>query len=231
MFNIRIYSCFTRKELSSLGSIENQEITKPCLVACSVLKQEIKKLIENGELDADMVFVSKYFHNDCDKLEKTLRQVLEYTLQRYDGNVVLVYGDLCLGMKGQMKKLVDDYGIVKIDALNCVDCQLGGKGKSLEADPNQEVIFFFSGMMDVFRYLERQMKEEGIPLEAMSQVFRDVNGIVALDTLGNLPQLIEEINKQDTGLEILHAKSVGCENVNQVIQEAIEKNRKLQLNC
>jgi hypothetical protein len=48
-------------------------------------------------------------------------------------------------MKGQMKRLVDDYGVVKIDALNCVDCQLGGKGKSLEADPNQEVIFLFSG--------------------------------------------------------------------------------------
>ena len=92
-----------------------------------------------------MVFVSKYFHDDCSKLEKNLRQVLEYTLQRYDGNVVLVYDDLCLGMKGQMKRLVNDYGVVKIDALNCVDCQLGGKGKSLEADPNQEVIFLFSG--------------------------------------------------------------------------------------
>jgi len=201
--------------------------SKLCLVACSVLKPEIKKLIENGEMDADMVFVSKYFHDDCSKLEKNLRQVLEYTIQRYDGNVVLVYGDLCLGMKGQMKRLVNDYGVVKIDALNCVDCQLGGKGKSLEADPNQEVIFLFSGMIDVFRYLKRQMKKEGIPLEAMSQVFNDVNGIVALDTLGNCSQLVEEINKQDTGLEILQTKSVGCENVKKVIQEAIEKKRNI----
>ena len=67
------------------------------------------------------------------------------------------------------------------------------------------------------------MKKEGIPLEAMSQFFRDVNGIVALDTLGNLPQLVKEINKQDTGLKILDTKRVGCENVKQVIQEAIKK--------
>ena len=172
-----------------------------------------------------MVFVSKYFHDDYCALEKNLRQVLEHTLKRFNGNVVLVYGDLCLGMKGQMKKLVEEYGIVKIDALNCVDCQLGGKGKSLEADPNQELIFLTSGMMDVFRYLKRLMKKEGIPEEAMREVFKDVNGIVALDTLENLSQLVKEINKQDTGLEILRTKSVGCENVKQVIQEAIEKTR------
>jgi hypothetical protein len=196
---------------------------KPCLVACSVLKEEIKRLIENDELDADLVLVSKYFHDDYGALEKNLRQVLEHTLERYNGNVVLVYGDLCLGMKGQMRSLVDEYDVVKIDALNCVDCQLGGKGISLEADPNQEVIFLTHGMMDVFSYLKRLMKKEGIPIKAMNQVFKDVTGIVALDTLGNLPQLVEQISKQDTGLEILRKKSVGCKNVKQVIQEAIQK--------
>lgn len=202
---------------------------KLCLVACSVLKQEIKKLVQNGELDADIVFVSKYFHDNYSALEKNLRKVLEHTLQRYDGNVVLVYGDLCLGMKGQMKNLVDDYGVIKIDALNCVDCQLGGKGNSRKADPNQEMIFLSPGMMSVFRYLKRLMKKEGIPLHAMAEVFKDVNGIVALDTLGNLSMLVEEINKQDTGLEILQTKTVGCEKVKQVIQEALEKNARLQL--
>jgi hypothetical protein len=57
--------------------------TKPCLVACSVLKDEIIKLINQGDLDADVVFVSKFFHVDYSTLEKNLRKVIEYTLQRF----------------------------------------------------------------------------------------------------------------------------------------------------
>jgi gluconate kinase len=64
--------------------------TKPCLVACSVLKKEIKKLVENGELDANVVFVSKYFHEDFEKLETNLRRVIEHTLHNYDARIVLV---------------------------------------------------------------------------------------------------------------------------------------------
>ena len=169
--------------------------TKTCLVACSVFKDEIKKLIEQNELDAEMVFVSKYFHVDYTQTEKNLRLVIEHSLERYPGNVILVYGDLCLGMNDQMNKLAEEYGIVKIDALNCVDCQLGGKGKYLEADPNQDL-------------------------------FLDLRGIVILDTLGNYSELIEDINKLDTGLEILETRNVGCESVKKVIQEAIEKKPK-----
>lgn len=199
--------------------------TKPCLVACGVLKEEIKCLIANGELDAETVFVNKFFHDDYAKLEKNLRLVIDHALQKYSGNLVLVYGDHCLGMKNQMKKLAEEYNIVKIDALNCIDCQLGGKGKSLEADPNQELLFICQGMIDAFSYVKRLMKKEGIPQEAMSELFKDVTGIVALDTLGNLPQLVEEIDKQETGLEILRTESVGCKNVKQVILEAIQKTR------
>ena len=110
-----------------MGSIKNQEITKPCLVACSVLEDEIKKLINNGDLDVDVVFISKYFHDDYAKLEKNLRSAIENALKKYPRKVILVFGDLCLGTKGQMNTLADEYDLIKIDALNCVDCQLGGK--------------------------------------------------------------------------------------------------------
>ena len=33
---------------------------KPCLVSCSVLKDEVEKLVQKGEIDAELVFVSKY---------------------------------------------------------------------------------------------------------------------------------------------------------------------------
>jgi len=115
--------------------------TKPCIVSCSVLKDEIEKLVKEGELNADLLFVSKYFHVDYAQIEKHLRRVIERALKSHPGNVILVYGDLCLGMDNEMK-LAEEYGIVKIDALNCIDCQLGGKGEFLKADLTTTSCFF-----------------------------------------------------------------------------------------
>jgi hypothetical protein len=136
--------------------------TKPCIVSCSVLKEEIEKLVQKGSLDAEVVFVSKYFHVDYGQIEKNLQPVLKKALERISGNVVLAYGDLCLGMNNEMKKLADEYGVTKIDALNCIDCQLGGKGKSAEAYPHQDLIFLISGMTDFFKHAKSEMRREGI---------------------------------------------------------------------
>ena len=57
---------------------------KPCLVSCSVLKEEIKKLVQQGELDVELVFVSKYFHVDYALIERNLRPVIERVLKRID---------------------------------------------------------------------------------------------------------------------------------------------------
>jgi len=200
--------------------------TKPCLVACSVLKKEIKKLIENDELDAEAVFVNKLLHEDYTKLEKNLRHAIEQTLQHNNENVILVYGDFCLGMQDQMKKLAKEYNITKINALNCVDCLLGGEGKYLEVDSNQELLFISQGMISVFGYLKRLMKKEGLKEEDMSKIFKNAKGIIALDSLGNCSRLIEDISKQNTGLEILRTINVGCENVRQVIRESIKTIKK-----
>ena len=198
---------------------------KPCLVACSVLRGEIEKLVKQGELNVEYVFVSKYFHVDYALIEKNLRPVLEKALERFPGNVILVYGDLCLGMDNEMKKLAEEYGVVKIDALNCIDCQLGGKGKSLQAFPQQDLIFFTPGMMDFFKHAKEAMLREGYGEEAFKGFFHGIRGIVLLDTLGNAAKLKAEVEELDTGLKILETRQVGYDNVKKVIQEAIEKNR------
>ena len=100
---------------------------KICIVSCSVLKRELQQLKAQGKLDAELVFVSKLFHIDYAQLETNLRKVLEHTKKRFNGKIVLVYGDLCLGQDGEMKKLANEYGVTKVDAVNCIDCQLGGK--------------------------------------------------------------------------------------------------------
>ena len=63
------------------------------------------------------------------RVEKNLRKVLEHTIKCFHGKVVLVYGDLCLGQNDEMKKLAEEYGVVKVDAVNCIDCQLGRQRK------------------------------------------------------------------------------------------------------
>ena len=196
------------------------------MVACSVLEDEIKQLIENDELDAEVVFVSKYFHDDYTKMEKNLRKVIENAIKHNPRNVILVHGDLCIGTKNQMIKLAEEYGIAKIDVLNCVDCLLGGKGKILEADPNQEMFFLSPGMMDSFGYVKDMMIREGCEEATFRKLFEDLRGFVILDTLGNSSKIIRDLKKFDINLEILETRHVGCEGVKNVIQEAIEKTKK-----
>lgn len=196
---------------------------KTCLISCSVLKNEIKQLIKQGDLDAEAVFVSKYFHVDYAQVEENLRPVLEKALQDFTGNVVLVYGDLCLGMDNEMIRLAEEYGIVKVDALNCVDCQLGGKGVFLDADPDHELMFLSPGMTDFFSHMKKQMQKENIDESQLKQLFTGLRGIVLLDTLGNPKQLRQEVEKVDTGLPILETRHVGLENVKNVVREAIKK--------
>jgi len=199
--------------------------TRPCLVACSVLKDEIEKLVKNGELEADLLFVSKYFHVDYAQIEKHLRPVIERALKSHPENVILVFGDLCLGMDNEMKKLAEEYGIVKIDALNCIDCQLGGKGIYLEADPHHDLMFLSPGMVDFFSHAQGMMRKEGLDEVTLKQFFSGLRGIVILDTLGTVTELKSKVEKLDTGLDILETKAVGCENVRNVIQEAIERRK------
>jgi hypothetical protein len=189
------------------------------------LKEEIKQLVKQGDLDADLIFVSKYFHVEYDQIEKNLRPVLEKALQQYAGNVILVYGDLCLGMDSQMKKLAEEYNVVKVDAVNCVDCQLGGKGTFLEADPDHDLMFLSPGMTDFFDHVRDAMRKENLDEDQLKQLFSGLRGIVLLDTLGKPDELKAEVEKLNTGLCILETRQVGLKNVRNVLNEAVEKNK------
>jgi len=197
--------------------------SKVCLVSCSVLKEEIEQLVKQGSLDAELVFVSKYFHVDYELLEKNLRKVLEQTLKCFQDKVVLVYGDLCLGQNNEMKKIAEEYGVVKVDAVNCIDCQLGGKGKFLEADPEHNLMFMGPGMIGFFKRMKEKMRDEGVDEAAFANLFSGIKGIVLLDTCGNADKCKDELEKSGIGLRVLETRKIGLENVKQVLLEAIEK--------
>jgi hypothetical protein len=201
--------------------------SKVCLISCSVLKEEIEQLTKKGDLDADVVYVSKYFHVDYELVEKNVRKVLEKTIPKYSGKVILVYGDLCLGQDNEMKRLAEEYGIVKVDAVNCIDCQLGGKGNFLEADPEHNLMFMGIGMIGFFKRMKEKMLNEGVDEATFANMFSGIKGIVLLDTCGDAEKCKRELEKLGSGLRILETREIGLENVKRVILDAIEQATKI----
>ena len=197
-----------------------KEKSKICLVACSVLKEEIQQLQNRGRLDVDVVFVSKFFHIDYTALENNLRRVLEQIKKTVKGKTILVYGDLCLGQDGEMKKLANEYGISKVDAVNCIDCQLGGKGKFFEADPEHNLMFMGPGMIGFFKHAKEQMLKEGVDEAAFANMFSGIKGIVLLDTCGDAEKCVQDLKDTGINLEILETRKIGLDNVKQVILDA-----------
>jgi hypothetical protein len=122
-----------------------------------------------------------------------------------------------------MKQLAEEYDLVKVDALNCLDCLLGGHGKIEEADPNHELMFFDPGMIDFFRDAQKKLKQEGMDEETIRNMFSGIKGIVLLDTLGNAEKCRMEIENLHTGLNILKTKEVGTKYLKHAILEAIQQ--------
>ena len=194
---------------------------KVCLVSCSVLKQELLQLVDEGKLNAELVFVSKYFHVDYEAVEKNLRKVLETTLKRFHGKVVLIYGDLCLGPNGEMKQLSKEYGIAKVDAANCIDCQLGGKGKADEADPEHNLMLMGPGMIDFFNHMKQQLLKEGMDQATFLAMFNSIKGFILLDTCGYSEKMRQELEKANLGVPILETRKIGLDNLKKVVLKAI----------
>ena len=139
---------------------------------------------------------------------------------------MLVYGDLCLGQNDEMKKFIEKYDVTKVDALNCIDCLLGGKGKFLDADPDHELLFLYPGLIGFFSHFKEKARQENIDEDSFKQLFSSLKGIVLLDTLGEPKKNEEEIEKLYTGLTILETRAIGLDNLKQIILEAIERNKR-----
>lgn len=191
-------------------------------MSCSALKKEIQKLVKRGDLNADSVFVSKFFHGDYALLEKNLREVLKRTLSRFSGRVILVYGDLCLGPNNEMKELAEEYGVTKVDAVTCIDCLFAGKGRFFDVDLTHKLLLLSPGMIDFYKHLKHKALKEGIDEDIFRQFFSGLKGIMLLDTLGEVEKNLEEIDKLNFGLSVLETKKIGIDNLKLVISEAIE---------
>lgn len=188
------------------------------LISCEVFKDEIDKLLLSR--DYKIIFLGMTLHSDYNLLEKNLRKVLNNIKKENPKQIVLVYGDYCLGLNGEMKKLAHEFDSAKISAINCIDCFLGGNGNYLKMDPEQKLIFLTPGWIKYFNHQKQTMKkEERIFLKNM---FIGFKGIIILETIGDLKKYSKQV--QDfvdfTGLKILEKKKVNTNTIKQLIIKA-----------
>jgi len=197
---------------------------KPHIISCSVLKDELKALTKTGALDVALSFYSMELHSDYDLLEKNLRKKIEGSQAQAKNPVVVVTGDYCLGPEDEAKKLMGEYGIVKVDALNCIDCLFGGKGQFSTADPEGTRIFLSPGWIRYFCHKIKDMTDSEDE-EAFRNMFSGLKGIVLLDTLGNIENYRKEIEEicSFTRLPILETRKIGLDNLREVVLEAVKK--------
>ena len=176
------------------------------------------------------VLVDSYYHIDYDLLEKNLREILKQKLQNTKGKTILLYGDLCLGQNNEMNKLAKEFGVTKVKAENCIDCVLGGKNSLFEADPNKELIFLTSGMINNWKKYWKKIKEdakkEGVSEEVLAKMYNSIKGFVYLDTVGNLEENLQKIKELKIDLPILEIKKIGVNKLKTLINETIDQAQK-----
>ncbi|MFH0996003.1 MAG: DUF1638 domain-containing protein [Pseudomonadota bacterium] len=195
---------------------------KPCVISCGILRQEIEHLMEKGDIDVDVHFLSERLHMDYNLLDRGLNGALKKYRKQSPEGIVVVYGDVCLGFNGEMKVLMDRYDTVKVDGLNCIDCLLGGKGKLLEMDPDHKYLFLNPA------FIQFTEKIRGKTKKLTREMYSMLDGIILLDAMGDLDDYQSKIDEivDHTGLPILDRKKIGVDGLKNVLLEALDRNRR-----
>ena len=191
---------------------------EPCIIACGILKEEINQLLSQEKIQAKPHYLNSKLHYNYGLLEQALRAAIEKQGRQYDDRIIVVYGDVCLGFDQEMKRLVKEYGLVKVDALNCIDCQLGGRNRLLEIDPDHKFLFLNQAFINFFQDGTTFKKD---PAE-VQELFSVLTGIILIDPLGDLDNHLDEIEhiSSVTGLPVLDRLNVGLDGLEKLLIEA-----------
>jgi len=188
------------------------------------MRKEIEKLIGEKRLDVDIVFLDAGLHVVYAELEKALTSTLKKHADRASEGIIVVYGDMC---HYGIKRIIKQYSnAVKVDALNCIDCLLGGHQKLLEADPDGSHFYLSPGWMPSNLKKNKYFREIfDWNLEGITEQFEHLSGVIVIDSLDNLDELESDINEfcDNTGLQVKETKTVGLDGLKAVIDEAAKK--------
>jgi len=197
---------------------------RPILISCGILRKEIEKLIEEKKLDVEPIFLDAGLHVVYAELEKELTSALEKHAEHAPNGIIVVYGNMC---HPRIKKIVKKYSnAVKVDALNCIDCILGGHQNLLQADPKCSHFYLSPGWMPSNLKKSPQYCEIfDWNMEGIKEQFEHLTGIIIIDSLGNLDEFKSDIEEfsYHTGLQVKDSKSVGLDGLKAIIDEAIKK--------
>ena len=198
--------------------------TRPLLLCCGILRAEIEKLVKENKLDVDVIFLDAGLHAVYSDLQKAVTGALEKYSKDAEKGIVVVYGDMCHPRLKKMVKNCDN--AVKVDAMNCIDCLCGGHQKILETDPKYSHFYLSPGWMPSNLKKTKNFKEIfDWSIEDRKEQFTELDGLIILDSLGNLDELKSDIEEfsSNSGLDVKEVKTVGLDGLKSVIEEAIKK--------
>jgi len=210
---------------------DSVDYKRPYLICCGILQKEIEKLIEYGQLPVEPFFLGAGLHVNYDELEEKLTKSIEECSKDPSRGVIVVYGDWC---HPQMKEIIGKHdNVIKVDALNCIDCLLGGHRKLFDIDPNYEYFYLSPGWMP------SQLKANprfspifyGWRPEEIKKLFSQLKGIMLIDPLEDLDEFKDEIEEFSnyTGLPILGKKLSGLHKLNDLILETINSLKNVRM--
>lgn len=170
------------------------------------------------------MFLDAGLHAVYSELEKAVTATLEKHAKNAPNGVVVVYGDMC---HPRIKKIVNQHNnAIKVEALNCIDCLLGGHKNLIKTDPKSDHFYISPGWMPSNLKKTKYFKEIfNWNKEGIKEQFECLKGLIIIDSLDNLDQLKEDINEFSffSGLEVKETKHVGLDGLEAVIEEAIKK--------
>ena len=197
---------------------------RPYLICCGILKKEVEKLIEHSRLPVEPFFLEAGLHADYGELGKQLKQAIKGCSKDSSRGIIVVYGDLC---HPKMKEIIGKYdNVVKVDALNCIDCLLGGHGKLLEIDPNHDYFYLSPGWMPSKLKASARFRRifYSLSTEEVRKQFSKLKGIMLFDSLQDLDEFKDEIEEFSNyvRLPILGKKVAGLDRLKDVILETMK---------
>ncbi|MBR9982293.1 MAG: DUF1638 domain-containing protein [Desulfatitalea sp.] len=194
------------------------DVNIPLLISCGILREEILALKRQGRIIAHTHFLSSRLHSHPQHLGKALSATMAFYRPKFGQQVVVVYGDACLGFNGEMARLVSDFGMTKVSAVNCIDCLLGGRGRLLEIDPGHRYFFLNRAFLQFGRRLFNKDPA------AVREQFKMLSAIVPIDSMGDLNVHWNEVRhvSEVTGLPLKEVLDVGLDGVEKVLAEAVQ---------
>ncbi|HBD96008.1 MAG: hypothetical protein A2015_16545 [Spirochaetes bacterium GWF1_31_7] len=187
------------------------------IISCSIFKNEIRKLIETGELSYQVDFIDSMLHIYPEKLQIVLEN---YVNRNKHDTIVITYGD-CYPY---MLDLENQHNIARTPGINCCEIILG---HTLYSQLRKEGAFFMMPEWTT-RWKEVFKSHLGLTQENAGYLMKEFHTkLIYLDTgLVDIPYKNLENMSDYVGLpyEIL---SVSLSNLKDSLQSSIEKVRKI----